>query len=397
MIVSEFAASIEPSATLAAGTRAKKLKAQGIEVFDFTLGEPDFDTPAHIQDAALAAMRSGKTHYTPANGVPELRAAIAAYHKARHGLDYAPDDICVSSGCKHAIHTALAAVVNRGDEVIIPAPYWVSYSDLVRMVGGVPVLVTTDFASGYKMSAAQLRAALTPRSKLLMLNSPSNPTGAVYSRAELEAIADVVLDSPLAVLTDEIYDRLVYGSAVFTPFANLRPGLAARTLTINGVSKSWAMTGWRIGWTCGPTAVVKAMGDIQSQETGNPSSVSQYAAIAALTGPQDCVEVMRVEFEKRRGYAFDRLAKMPGMRCFPSDGAFYAWVDMSAWVGRTLGGVTITNSKDFTMAALDQPHVAMVQGSAFGAENHIRMSYACSLESIRRGFDTLENWLRSAG
>src|SRR5437764_1855861 len=298
--ISKMAAAVQPSATLAAGAKAKQMKAEGIRVFDFSLGEPDFTTPEHICKAAVKAMQDGHTHYTPANGIPELRSAVSRWYQKTYGIRYSAEQVVISSGAKHSLHNALAATVGPGDEVIIPTPYWVSYSDLVQMTGASYVLVHTTLESGFKMTPAQLRLALTPRSRLLMLNSPSNPTGTVYTRRELEALADVVLDSGLTVLSDEIYERLVYGDAHATCFAAMRPELAERTITISGASKTYAMTGWRIGWALGPTHVIRAMGNVQSQQTGCPCSISQYAALAALEGEQECVEQMRREFEARR-------------------------------------------------------------------------------------------------
>ena len=391
--ISKMAAGVQPSATLAAGAKARQLKSQGIHVYDFSLGEPDFLTPEHICKAAYDAMKAGHTHYTPAAGIAELRKAIANLYQKTYGLEVNPEQIIVSNGAKHSIHNVLAATVGPGDEVIIPTPYWVSYSDLVQMTGASYVLVKTTEESGFKMTPAQLKAAITPRSRLLMLNSPSNPTGCVYSRAELEALADVVMQSDIAVMSDEIYERLVYGSAKATCFATLRPGLAERTITISGVSKSFAMTGWRIGWALGPMHVVKAMGNVQSQETSNPSSVSQYAALAALEGDQQCVEEMRREFEARRDLVCRRLSALPKIRCPIPDGAFYAFFNVSGHFGRTLGGVKVTDSTTFCQAALESAHVNLVQGSAFGAEGYVRLSFATSREQINGGVDALEKLL----
>jgi len=299
LVLSKMASAVQPSATLAAGAKAKELKAEGINVFDFSLGEPDFITPEHIRAAAVEAMNKGHTRYTPANGTPEVRSAVARFYRKTYDIAYTPEQVIISNGAKHSLHNALAALCGPGDEVIIPTPYWVSYSDLVTMTGATYKLVPTRMEDGFKMSAAQLRAAIGPRSKLLMLNSPSNPTGAVYSRAEQEAIADVVMASSLAVLSDEIYEKLVFGKAQATCFATLRPGLSERTITISGASKTYAMTGWRMGWAAGPLHVIKAMGNVQSQQTGNPCSISQAAVIAALEGDQGCVEVMRKEFEEQ--------------------------------------------------------------------------------------------------
>jgi aspartate aminotransferase len=392
--ISRMAAAVQPSATLAAGAKARQLKAEGVHVYDFSLGEPDFTTPEHICKAAYQAMLDGRTHYTPAAGIPELRAAVARTYKRTYGLEVSPEQVIVSNGAKHSIHNALAATVGPGDEVVIPSPYWVSYSDLVQMTGASYKLVPTTLESGFKMTPAQLRAALGPRSRLLMLNSPSNPTGTVYTREELGALADVVLGTGVAVLSDEIYEHLVYGSARATCFATLRPGLPERTLTISGVSKSYAMTGWRMGWAVGPAHIVKAMGNVQSQETSNPSSISQYAALAALEGEQACVEKMRREFEARRDLVFRRLAELPGVRFRVPEGAFYAFFDVSAHFGRTLAGKKVTDSASFCAAALESAHVNLVPGSAFGAEGFVRLSFAAGREQLNGGLDRLEQLLK---
>lgn len=394
MPISKMAAAVQPSATLAAGAKARQLRAEGIHVYDFSLGEPDFPTPEHICQAAVQAMKAGQTHYTPASGTAELRTAVTRWYQKNYGLSFSPEQVIISNGAKHSIHNVLAAMVGPGDEVIIPTPYWVSYSDLVQMTGAAAVLVPTTLESGFKMTPAQLRNALTPRSRLLMLNSPCNPTGAVYSRAELEALADVVLDADLPVLSDEIYERLVYGEARATCFATLRPGLVERTITVSGCSKTYAMTGWRIGWTLGSLPVIKAMGNVQSQQTSNPCSISQHAAITALEGDQECVEKMRREFEARRDMVCQRLRAMPGVRFRTPDGAFYAFFDVSAHFGRTFAGKKVTDSATFCQAALELAHVNLVPGSAFGAENYVRLSFATSREQLTGGLDRLEQLLK---
>jgi aspartate aminotransferase len=388
--ISKMAAGVQPSATLAAGAKARQLRAQGIHVYDFSLGEPDFNTPEHICQAALKAMHDGLTHYTPASGIAELRSAIARLYQKSYGLEVNAEQVIVSNGAKHSLHNALAAIVGPGDEVIIPTPYWVSYSDLVQMTGASYKLVSTTQENGFKITPAQLRSAISPRSRLLMLNSPSNPTGTVYTRQELEALADVILDSHLAVMSDEIYERLVYGEAKATCFATLRPGLAERTITISGVSKSYAMTGWRLGWAVGPAHVIKAMGNIQSQETSNPSSISQYAALAAIEGNQDCVESMRREFEARRDLVIGRLNAMPKIQCPKPGGAFYAFFNVRGHFGRTLGGQSVKDSATFCQAALEAAHVNLVPGSAFGAEGYVRLSFAASREQLNGGLDQLQ-------
>ena len=392
--ISKMAAAVQPSATLAAGAKARQLRAEGVQVFDFSLGEPDFNTPEHICQAALKAMHDGHTHYTPAAGIAELRGAIALVYKKTYGLDVSPEQVIVSNGAKHSLHNALVATVGPGDEVIIPTPYWVSYSDLVQMTGASYKLIPTTQATGFKMNPGQLREALSPKSRLVMLNSPSNPTGAVYTRTELKMLADVILESNLAVISDEIYEKLVYGEARATCFATLRPGLAERTITISGVSKSYAMTGWRMGWAIGPSNVVKAMANVQSQETSNPSSVSQYAALAALEGEQDCVEKMRREFEARRDLVCRRLNAMNGIDCPIPGGAFYAFFKVSDHFGRTLAGKKITDSAGFCQVALESAHVNMVPGSAFGFEGYVRLSFAASRENLNGGLGKLEELLK---
>src|SRR6516164_195295 len=388
--ISKMAAAVQPSATLAAGAKARQLRAEGVQVFDFSLGEPDFNTPEHICQAALKAMHDGHTHYTPAAGIAEPRGAIALVYKKTYGLDVSPEQVIVSNGAKHSLHNALAATVGPGDEVIIPTPYWVSYSDLVQMTGASYKLIPTTQATGFKMSPGQLRAALSPSSRLVMLNSPSNPTGAVYTRTELKMLADVILESNLAVISDEIYEQLVYGEARATCLATLRPGLAERTITISGVSKSYAMTGWRMGWAIAPSNVVKAMANVQSQETSNPSSISQYAALAALEGEQECVEKMRREFEARRDLVCRRLNAMDGIDCPIPGGAFYAFFKVSDHFGRTLAGKKITDSSGFCQVALEAAHVNMVPGSAFGFEGYVRLSFAASRENLNGGLGKLE-------
>jgi aspartate aminotransferase len=389
--VSQLASSVQPSATLAAGAKARQLKAAGIKVYDFSLGEPDFNTPEHICKAAAEAMRAGHTHYTPVNGIPELRAAICTWYKNYHGLECTPDQVLISNGAKHSIHNALSATLNPGDDVVIPTPYWVSYSDLVQMTGAKPVLVNTTAAAGFKMTPAQLQAAITPKTRLLMLNSPSNPTGKVYTRSELEALMDVILKTNVAVLSDEIYEQLTYGDAKPTCIAALRPQLKERTITISGASKSYAMTGWRMGWTVGPKPIIDAMGNMQSQQTGCPSSVSQYALLAALEGPQQCVAEMRKEFEARRDLVGAALRKLPEINFPTPEGAFYIFFDVSHYFGKLPG---ITDDFGFCKAALEVAHVNLVPGSAFGAPGFARMSYAASRQELQGGLEQLAKWLK---
>lgn len=388
---------LEPSATMAMAAKAKELKAGGRTIYDLSLGEPDFPTPDHICRAAIEAMKAGHTHYTVASGIPELKRAVVESYKRRYGLSYPAQNVVISNGAKHAIHNALAATLDPGDEVIIPAPYWVSYSELVKITGAVPVIVPTDEANGFKLTPEGLRRVLTPKSKMLLLCSPSNPTGTMYSRKELEGLAEVVLDADLLVLSDEIYDQLVYSGEPFVSFPTVRPGLQERTIIINGVSKTYAMTGWRIGWAIAPDKeLAEAMGALQSQETSNPCSISQYAALAALTGPQDCVEKMRREFERRRNFVAERLARIPGISYPTMDGAFYAFVNISRYLGKRYNGQVVDNSSQWCLELLSQKGVATVMGSAFGTEGYARLSFAASMEDLAKALDLIEEFLREA-
>jgi aspartate aminotransferase len=384
-------AALEPSATLAMAARASALAASGADVIDLSVGEPDFPTPDHICRAAEAAIRAGRTKYTPAAGIPDLRKAVAADYSRRSGLAVTPAQVIVSCGAKHALHNAFTTLVNPGDEVIVPAPYWVSYAELVKLAGGRPVLVETRIEDNFKLSPAALRAALTPRSRILLLCSPSNPTGVVYTPDELRALADVAVEANLAVIADEIYDQLVFDGRQSPSFPTLRPGLADRTVVVAGVSKTYSMTGWRIGWTISPEPLAKAIGNLQSQETSNPSSVGQYAALAALTGPQECVADMCRAFQKRRDLVAARLKAMPGVRIPEIGGAFYAFFDIRAPLSRSRD---LATSLAWCEALLEREQVALVAGSAFGAEGHVRMSFAASEEKLSRGLDRIEKFLQ---
>lgn len=394
MHTSNLVNQLAPSATIAAAAKARELRSQGVNVLEFTLGEPDFTTPAHICDAAKAAIDAGHTHYTPAVGIPALKEAVCSAFERDYGVSYKPTEVTVSNGAKHCLHNVLAAVCEPGDEVIIPTPYWVSYSALVELVGAVPVLVETTEESGFCMTADQFRNAITSKTRLLMLNSPSNPTGAVYPAEALESLANVAVEKNIIVLSDEIYDKLIYDGYTFKTFAGFGPEVKDRTIIVNGVSKAYAMTGWRIGWTLAPENVTKAITKLQSQQTSNPCSISQYAAIAALNGPQDCIAEMLVQFQKRRDYVLGRLRSMPGLTFADPGGAFYAFFNVSSHFGRELpGGVVVDNSSDFCTALLEQAHVALVTGDAFGAPGYVRLSFATSMDIIEAGLDALEKFL----
>lgn len=391
--ISRIVASLAPSATIAMASKARQLKAAGELVYDLSLGEPDFDTPAHIREAARDAMDSGKTHYTPSSGIPELRKAVAEHYQQRHGLDYAPSQVIVANGAKHALHNVLTAVLNPGDEVIIPAPYWVSYAALVELCNAKPIIIQTDQANDFKLTPDALTGAITPKTKALLLCSPSNPTGSMYSADELGALADVAIDKDLLVVADEIYERLVYPGHRFVSFPTLRPGLADRTLLVNGVSKTYAMTGWRIGWSITPPEVANAINSLQSQQTSNPCSISQYAALAALTGPQQCVDDMLAEFTRRREFVTRRVAAIPGISCAEMGGAFYAFINIAEHLGRRYGAVEVNDSTTWCLELLAQKKVAMVMGSAFGAEGYARASFATSMENLEAAFDRIEQFV----
>lgn len=388
---------LQPSATIAAAAKAKALKASGVKVYDFTLGEPDFNTPAHIRAAAVAAMEAGQTHYTPSGGIPELKKAICQAYERDYGLKFEPNQIVVSNGAKHAIHNVIAALCGPGDEVIIPTPYWVSYSELVKLTGATPVLIATSPESGYVFTPEQFEKAITPRTKLLMLNSPSNPTGAVYPVAALEALAKVAVKHQIPVLSDEIYEKLIYGNSQFRSFASFGEDVRALTIIVSGVSKAYAMTGWRIGWSIAPAALSKVIDDLQSQQTSNPCSISQHAAIAGLTGPQDSVVSMHAEFVKRRQYVLDRFRKIPNVSFAEPGGAFYIFFNVTKYFGKTLqGGKVVQNATEFCTALLETAHVALVTGDAFGAPGYVRLSFATNIETLEAGINRLEGFLNPA-
>lgn len=378
--LSRTLARVKPSPTIAMTNLARELAAEGRDIISLSAGEPDFDTPAHIREAAKAAIDAGRTRYTAVDGIPELKRAIADKFARDNGLDYTPAEITVGTGGKQVLYNALMATLNPGDEVIVPAPYWVSYPDMVELAGGTPVIITAGLEAGYRITAAQLEAAITPRTKWVILNSPSNPTGAGYAEAHLRALTDVLMRHPhVWVLADDIYEHLVFDDFRFVTPAQVEPRLKARTLTVNGVSKAYAMTGWRIGYAGGPAELIKAMGTIQSQSTSNPCSVSQYAALAALTGPQDYIAESRAVFQRRRDLVVSGLNQCAGIDCPTPEGAFYVYPSIAGLIGRrTPTGAEITDDERFAMELLHATGVAVVFGAAFGLSPHFRISYAAA-------------------
>ena len=391
--LSRIAESVQASTTMAIDSLFKQMKADGIDVIGFGAGEPDFNTPDEIKAAGIQAIEQNVTRYTPAAGTVELRQAVCDRIAADCGVQYKPNQVVATSGAKHAVYLALRALVNPGDEVILPAPYWVSYIELIRMVGGVPVVVTATEAEHFKLSKEKLAAAITPKTKALILNNPSNPTGMAYSREELEDIAQVCVANDVYVISDEIYYGLLYDGRKFTSFASLSPEAKELTILINGVSKSYAMTGWRIGYACANDRIAKVMANYVSHSTGSPAAISQKAAAVALSGPQEKIEEMRKAFEERRNYLVERMNRIPGVSCLCPEGAFYVMMNLEQLIGKTIQGVEITDDDVFADAFLKKGLVAVVPGAGFGAKNFVRWSYATSMDNIREGLDRLERFL----
>lgn len=391
--LSQIAQAVQASTTLAIDAMFKQMKADGIDVIGFGAGEPDFNTPDNIKAAAVKAIDENKTRYTPAAGIMELRKAACQRLREDCGLEYQPTQIVAASGAKHSVYIALQVLVNPGDEVILPAPFWVSYYELIKMAGGVPVVVTATEAEDFKLTAEKLSAAITPKTKAMILNNPSNPTGMMYTKAELEAIAEVCVKNEIYVIADEIYYGLVYDGQEFTSFASLGDAVKDLTILVNGVSKSYAMTGWRIGYTASNDQIAKVMSNYLSHSTSAPSSVSQWAAVEALSGPQEGILAMRDEFEARRNYIVERMNRIEGVSCLKPEGAFYVMMNIEKLIGRTFGGIEITDSDSFAKAFLEQGLVAVVPCSGFGAPNFVRWSYATSMENIKAGLDRLEKFL----
>lgn len=391
--VSKIAEAVRASTTLAVDSLAKQMKADGLDVVGFGTGEPDFNTPDNINMAGIRAICDGKTKYTPAAGIIPLRKAIAHRLKEDCGVDYDYTQIVVASGAKHSVYIALAAITNPGDEIIIPAPFWVSYYEMVRMVGGTHVIVEAGEEQNFKITAQQLEAAITEKTKCLMLNNPSNPTGMIYSADELRAIADVCVKHDLYILADEIYYQLIYDGIEFTSIASLGDEVKERTLLVNGVSKSYAMTGWRVGYCAANKTLAKIMSNFLSHSTGAPSTISQWASVEALTGPQEGIEAMRLAFLERRDYIVKRINSIPGVSCIVPNGAFYVMMNIEQLIGKTLGGKLIENDDDFAVALLEKALVAVVPCSGFGMKNFVRWSYAASMENIEKGLDRLEKFV----
>lgn len=395
MAISERARNVSPSPTLAITAKAKQMKAEGIDVLSFGAGEPDFDTPQNVKDAAIEAIKAGVTKYTPTSGTPELKKAICAKLKKDNGLDYSPSQIIVSNGAKHSLYNAIMALCDPGDEVIIPTPYWVTYPEQVKLAQGVPVFVRTDESTGFKMTIDALRAAVTDKTKLLVLNSPSNPTGAVYSEGELQAIAGLAVECGIYVIADEIYEKIVYDGNKHVSIASFGEDIKKLTVTINGLSKSHSMTGWRLGYAAAEPEIIAAMSRLQDHSTSNPVSFVQKGAVEALAGPQDFVEAMRKEFAARRRIIVDGLNAIPGIVCPEPGGAFYVFPNISGLFGKSYDGQVLKDSYSVAEYLLNVARVAVVPGSGFGAPNNMRLSYATSMEIIKKGIERISEAVRN--
>lgn len=383
--------SLTPSTTLAITAKAKELKAQGLDIIGLGAGEPDYNTPKHIIDAALLSMNEGQTKYTPSAGLPKLKEAIAAKLKRDQGLDYKPSEIAVGSGAKHSLYTLFQAILDEEDEVIVPIPYWVSYPEQIKLADGKPVYIVGTEENQYKITKEQLEQAITEKTKAVIINSPSNPTGMLYSREELAAIGEVCLAHDILIVSDEIYEKLVYGNAKHTSIAEISPELKKQTIIINGVSKSHSMTGWRIGYAVGDESIIKAMANLASHSTSNPTTTAQYGAIAAYDGTQEPVEEMRQAFEGRLNKIYDKLVEIPGVSCIKPQGAFYLFPNVKRAVELT----GYSNVEDFTTALLEEAQVAVIPGSGFGAPDNIRLSYATSLELLEAAVERIHSFVNS--
>ena len=398
MTLSHNVQRVQPSVTMQISARAAALKREGIDVVALSAGEPDFDTPDNIKKVAISAIENGFTKYTtPSSGIIELKEAICAKFKRDNGLEYTPDTVTVNSGAKHSLFLAVAALLNPGDEVVIPTPYWVTYSEQPRLVGAEPVIVETRPENGLKLTADEFRAAITPNTRMLFLCSPSNPSGAVYTREELQALAEVAVQHGIFVLSDEIYEKLVYDGIEHVSIAALGEDIKNLTIVVNGVSKAYAMTGWRIGYAGASAEIINGMNKVQMQEVSHPSSISQKAAVEALDGPQESIEEMRIAFDQRRRYMVDRLNAMANVQCTLPQGAFYAYPDVSKHYGSKSGQRDITDSVTLCEYLLEEGRVACVPGAGFGTQEHIRLSYATSMELIEQAMDRIDDALKKIG
>lgn len=396
MEVSRRAQSIKASSTLAISAKAAELKAQGKDMVTFGVGEPDFDTPAHIREAAKKAIDEGKTRYTPAAGTPALRKAVCDKLKKDNGLDYEPAQVVISNGAKHSLMNAFMAILNEGDEVIIPAPFWLSYAEMVKIAGGVPVVVHTKKENNFMLTKEELEGAYTAKTKALILTSPSNPTGMISSLEDLQMVADFAVAHDVFVISDEIYEKLIYDEGKkHISIASLSKEIYDRTIVINGVSKSYAMTGWRIGFAAAPLEVAKLMASLQSHMASNPNSIAQEATLAALEGPQDCVTEMCKEFKKRRDYIYEREEAIPMISALKPEGAFYLFVDVSGTYGKSYEGKEIHSAADFATILIAEKYVAVVPCADFGMPDYIRLSYATDMEQIKKGMDRIEEMVKA--
>lgn len=395
--ISERLSGLKESATLMITAKAKALKAEGRDIVGFGAGEPDFDTPDNIKEAAVEAIRSGQTKYTPVGGTAQLKDAVIEKFRRDNSLEYSRDEVIISSGGKHALYNLFQAVIDNGDEVVIPAPYWISYPAMVELAGGVPVVVGTTQSGGFKMTPEMFAEAITPRTRAVVINSPSNPTGAAYSPEELAALSEIAVTNGVLVVSDEIYEKLTYDGFQSTSIASASDEARENTVVFNGVSKTYSMTGWRIGYAAGPVEIIKAMTRLQSQSTSNPCSISQWAAVEALTGPQDAIDVMVEEFSKRRDIMVARLNAMDGVDVAKPQGAFYTFASVSGVLGKSFKGTKIETSVDLAGYLLDEAGVAVVPGEPFGDDTSVRLSYAIALESIEKGLDRMDKALKDLG
>ena len=395
MNLSKRISQISPSVTLAITAKAKQMKAQGINVIGFGAGEPDFDTPSHIKNAAKIAIDAGFTKYTPASGTKELKEAVCKKFKIDNNLEYTPEEILISCGAKHSLYNAIVAICSEGDEVIIPSPYWVSYPEMVKASGATPVILNATKENNFKILPMQLREAITPKTKLFILNSPSNPTGMIYSKDELQEIAQILEEKGIYCISDEIYEKIIYDGQNHVSIASVNDKIKNFTIVINGVSKAYSMTGWRIGYAAGPKEIIKAMSNLQSHSTSNPTSIAQKAALAALEGTQEPIDIMVSEFKSRRDYIVERLNSIEGVSCIKTQGAFYVFPDVSKLFGMSFNGIEIKDSLSLTNLLLNEAKVAVIPGVAFGSDENLRLSYAISIDNIKEGLNQIDKFIKT--